>query len=301
MLTHLTPALSLPDAEEEMIEVKSEDDPQCVVHYPELMPSKPSRIILLSDRSYAKLIECKNIRMDLGAQACHDQCETIPVPNYDTKRDGYHRPCYMRFVKITAEDIKASAVETCAESQAKTQDERRLETNETQNESCSDRNETEVSNRTDEREVERKIQTKTQDESSFDNNETQDERRSDRNDSELSNCMDQSETESKIPEKPVKTKRDDYSGDSKTKPKNFIDRNINGHAYYSDESKTENGNHGQSHSGVQNETTRKNYFDHTKNFEHKNSTDQRNRRMRRRHSEIPRKTSYREYNGFQND
>ncbi|KAK8406860.1 hypothetical protein O3P69_007428 [Scylla paramamosain] len=94
------------DAEEEKITVKSDDDPQCVVHYHGLVDDKTSRIILLSDRSYSKLIEYKNIREELGDEAYHDQCETIPLPGYDAKKHGYHRPCYMKFIKIKVQKEK---------------------------------------------------------------------------------------------------------------------------------------------------------------------------------------------------
>ncbi|XP_045128767.1 uncharacterized protein LOC123514740 [Portunus trituberculatus] len=114
------------DAEEEKITVKSDDDPQCVVHYHGLVDEKTSRIILLSDRSYSKLIEYKNIREELEDEAYHDQCESIPFPSYDAKKHGYHRPCYMKFIKIKVQKEK-NKQENNSESERVVQDENNSE------------------------------------------------------------------------------------------------------------------------------------------------------------------------------
>lgn len=82
--------------------VKSPDDPRCVVHYLGLQMEKDSPIILLCEKSYNKLIDCKKIRIQSRGEDYHvQQCETIPIPSYDPERDGYHRPCYMKFIKTT--------------------------------------------------------------------------------------------------------------------------------------------------------------------------------------------------------
>lgn len=272
-----------PDAED-TTEVQSDDGPQCVIHYPELMNDKPSRIILLSDRSYKKLLECKNIRTELGVEACHDQCETIPVPNYDPKKDGYHRSCYMKFVKINVEDMKRSTIENCPENKMKTQDENGLDKKRLQHEDYFDQNSSEHRNQTDQNNAEREIHP-------LHSN----------NDNENHSI------------------KHDYSGDSKVKCENFVYQMMNEHEKYSNGGKNENGEHCDNYSKIQCETVHdtysdqasknenenlcdtypeaqcetahETYYDQTRQQEHEYYSDS-SRRMKHKNSENHRKTKY---------
>lgn len=239
MLTHyfIIADIYFSEAEEDTMEIKSEDDPQCVVHFPELMSDKPSRIILLSDRSYSKLIECKNIRMELGVEACLDQCETIPVPSYDPKKDGYHRPCYMKFVKVKTR-TKTNTVENSIENQNNTQEEIIPDKSKSQDASYSDQNEAELSMQTDQNKAVQEII-----------------------------HSDHSHTHHEISLKNHSKTKDEYSsGDRKTKNENFIEERINEYGNYSNEGQYEND------SEAQCETVHVNYFDPTKDAEHKDHT-----------------------------
>lgn len=256
--------LSFPDAEEETTETQSDDEPQCVVHYPELMSNKPSRIILLSDRSYGKLIECKNVRMSIGGEACHDQCETIPAPSYDPQRDGYHRQCYMKFVKIKT-NTKVSTVENYSENQNKSQEENLSDEIQNPNESYSDRIKTALGNLTDQSKAEQEIH---------------------------SNHGIKSENQSE-------TKHEYYSSESKNKHENSTDDCKNEQVKYSNGNQYENEQPCENESQVQCGVVHKNYEDQTKEKEHKDCTGP-SKRMKRRNSENHRKNTYKDHNGFQN-
>lgn len=97
---YFTLFIYIPDAEEDILASMSEDDPRCVIHYLNLQNILKSPIILLNDKSYNSLLECKELRTQLGGDNHHvEQCESIPVPDYDPQRHGFHRPCYVKFVK----------------------------------------------------------------------------------------------------------------------------------------------------------------------------------------------------------
>lgn len=255
------------DAPEEATEITSDDDSQCVVHYPELMPNKPSRIILLSDRSYGKLIECKRIRMEFGDTTCQEQCEAIPVPHYDPKRDGYHRQCYMKFVKSKIENMKTTA-EKCTENQRKTQGENCSEESKTQNKNCHEQCKTDIDKRI------------AENENNSDHN---------YNDHEIST------------EKQRKTENEDYSGDSKTMGTNFTDQSTTENDNCSNGSMNENGNHSENCYNVQCEAVNEHCADgHSRKFENKNCHEQSNI-IRHKHSENHKKTKYKDHNGFLNE
>ena len=76
---------------------------RCVIHYQTLKTSENNQITLINDQSYRKLIECKEIRLKMDDGNIHlEQCQSIPVPTYNPKRDGYHRPCYKKFTKAAS-------------------------------------------------------------------------------------------------------------------------------------------------------------------------------------------------------
>lgn len=274
MLFHLITlsiySLLFPDAAEDTTETKSDDDPQCVVHYPELMSGKPSRIILLSDRSYGKLIESRNIRMELGDKACQDQCETIPVPNYDSKRDGYHRPCYMKFIKIKIEDIKSPG-ESCTDDQNKTQAENCSGESKIQLENCSDQCRTEYKNNINQGKAEQENHSAHS-----------------HDDKEIS------------PENQSKVWNEDYSGDSKIIQKSFTEQSINENGDCSNGSMNENENQCENCSGIQCETVDEDFSDHNRKLEHRNCYDPSNR-MKHKDSENHCITKHKDHNGFQNE
>lgn len=247
--------------------MKEDDDPQCVIHYPELTSNKPSRIILLSDRSYSKLIECKNVRTELGAEFCHDQCETIPFPNYDPKRDGYHRSCYMNFVKIKMENMKTSSVDNCTENQSKTKDENCSDESKTQQENDSHQSSTELQDHT--QSIADQINT------------------------------DHSHTNHELgPENQCQVIHEDYFVDSKTKDKNLTNQSIHEHGNYTNESKNEH--HFGIHSTPPHETVYENSSDQTENLEHKDCSAPSNT-MKHRNYEDHKKTKFKDHNGFQKE
>lgn len=99
MLQHNFTIIS--DADEEECGSVSEDGLLCVVHYPCLHLPRHTKVILLSQKSYNKLLKSKEIRCELEGEENHSmQCQGIPKPTYNRQRDGFHRPCFLKFVRV---------------------------------------------------------------------------------------------------------------------------------------------------------------------------------------------------------
>lgn len=83
----------------------------CVVHYNNF--SSDATLTSLTDISYATLLKSKDIRTSLGGENHHfQQCQSIPVQNYNPGLHGYHRQCYQKFTK--AKTIKPSVIDSTA-------------------------------------------------------------------------------------------------------------------------------------------------------------------------------------------